>query len=221
MERLNLEEGKKNSARLGAYIVFCDESGFMLTPTIGRTWAPRGCTPWIRHHYCNDRLSVISGISVSPTRRQLGLFGMFFRDNISQEEVVAFLREVLRHLRGHVVALLDNGSIHKGAPLRDLCCSYPRLHVEYFPGDAPELNPDEGVWALLKKKLAHGRPDNLQELADRLQREFRYVCPIAAITPWMYPPLRASHFFAQIIAFFRLISINKSGNSSATHGVTL
>jgi hypothetical protein len=175
VERHDLEEGKKNSARLGAYLIFIDESGFMLTPTVRRTWAPVGCTPLIRHHYANARISVISGVSVSPTRRRLGLFGMFFWDNIAQEEVVAFLLEVLRHLRGHVIALLDNGSIHKGAPLRDLCRSYPRLHVEYFPGYAPELNPDEAVWALLKGKLANGRPDELDELAGRLQSEFRSV----------------------------------------------
>lgn len=175
MERDNLEEGKKNCARLGAYLIFCDESGFMLTPTVRRTWAPVGCTPLIRHHYANDRISVISGVSVSPTRERLGLFGMFFWDNIAQEEVVAFLREVLRHLRGHVIALFDNASIHKGAPIRDLCRRHPRLHLEYFPGYAPDLNPDETVWALLKGKLANGRPHDLDELVERLQSEFRNV----------------------------------------------
>ena len=100
---------------------------------------------------------------------------MFFWDNIAQEEVVAFLREVLRHLRGPVIALLDNGSIHKGAPLRDLCRRYPRLCIQYFPGYAPELNPDEAVWALLKGNLANGRPDNIQELTERLESEFRQL----------------------------------------------
>ena len=158
MEGHDLEEGKKNSARLGAHLIFIDESGFMLIPTVRRTWAPVGCTPLIRHHYANDRISVISGVSLSPTRERLGLFGMFFWDNIAQEEVVAFLREVLRHLRGHLIALLDNGSIHKGAPIGDLCRRYPRLHIEYFPGYAPELNPAEGVWILMKGKLANGGP---------------------------------------------------------------
>ena len=147
----------------------------MLTPTVRRTWAPVGCTPFIRHHYANDRISVISGISVSPNRKRLGLFGMFFWDNIAQEEVVAFLREVLRHLRGPVIALLDNGSIHKGVPLRDLCQRYARLHIQYFPGYAPDLNPDEAVWGLLKGKLANGRPDDLQELAEQLGSEFRQI----------------------------------------------
>jgi hypothetical protein len=31
--------------RRGAYLVFLDESGFMLTPTVCRTLAPRGKTP--------------------------------------------------------------------------------------------------------------------------------------------------------------------------------
>jgi transposase len=175
VERHNLEEGKKTSARLGAYLIFIDESGFMLTPTVRRTWAPVGCTPFIRHHYANGRISVIAGISVSPNRKRLGLFGMFFYDNIAQQEVVAFLREVLRHLPGHVIALLDNGSIHKGAPLRDLCRRCARLHIEYFPGYAPELNPEEGVWGLLKGKLANGRPDDLLELDEQLQMEFRHI----------------------------------------------
>jgi hypothetical protein len=175
VERHNLEEGKKKASRLGAYLIFIDESGFMLTPTVRRTWAPVGCTPIIRHHFTNDRISVIAGISVSPTRKRLGLFGIFFWDNIAQEEVVVFLREVLRHLRGHVIALLDNGSIHKGALIRDFCRRHPRLHVEYFPGYAPELNPEEGIWGLLKGKLSNGRPDDLQELAGQMQNEFRGI----------------------------------------------
>jgi hypothetical protein len=160
---------------LGAHLIFIDESGFMLTPTVRRTWAPVGCTPLIRHHFANDRISVISGISVSPTRKRLGLFGMFFWDNIAQEEVVTFMHEVLHHLRGHVIALLDNSNTHQGAPLRDLCRRFPRLHLEYFPPYAPELNPDEGVWGLLKGALANGCPGDIQDLAEQLQEEFRHL----------------------------------------------
>jgi putative transposase len=173
MERHRLGEDKKNSSWLGAYLIFIDESGFMLTPSVRKTWAPVGCTPLIRHHFSNDRISVISGISVSPTRKRLGLFGMFFWDNIAQEEVVAFLHEVLRHLRGHVIALMDNSNTHKGNLLQHLCQRFPRLHLEYFPAYAPDLNPDEAVWGLLKGKLGNGRPDDLQELAEQLQGEFR------------------------------------------------
>jgi transposase len=173
VESHQLEEDKKNSARLGAHLIFIDESGFMLTPSVRRTWAPVGQTPLLRHHFANDRISVISGISVSPERNRLGLYGMFFWDNIGQDEVAVFLREVLRHLRGHVFALLDNSNTHRGGPVRELCHRFPRLHLEYFPPYAPELNPDEGVWGILKAKLANGRPADTAKLACHLQREFR------------------------------------------------
>ena len=45
----------------------------------------------------------------------------------------------------------------------------------HFPAYAPDLNPDEGVWALLKGKLANGCPDDLQDLARQLQEEFRHL----------------------------------------------
>jgi len=64
----------KNAVRLGAHIVFGDESGFLLIPTLRKTWAPRGRTPVVRHRYRHDRLSVISGISTAPQRKRVGLY---------------------------------------------------------------------------------------------------------------------------------------------------
>jgi hypothetical protein len=37
-----------------------------------------------------------------------------------------------------------------GEPLAELQHQHPRLHIEHFPSYAPELNPDEGVWAQAK-----------------------------------------------------------------------
>jgi transposase len=145
-----------------------DESGFLLIPSVLKTWAPCGQTPLLRHRTHRDKVSVISGISVSPRRRRLGLYCDFSLRNITHEEVYAFFRQLLRHLRGHVIVLLDNGRIHTAAELRKRCRRHPRLHLEYFPGYAPELNPDEGVWTLTKRTLANGRPDTLDELFDHL-----------------------------------------------------
>lgn len=175
MEEQELEEDKKNAQRLVAHLIFIDESGFLLTPTVRKTWAPVGQTPLIRHRFRNDRISVISGLSVSPRRHRLGLYGMFSYDNIRQADVCLFLRQVLRHLHGQVIALLDNSNTHRGEPIRQMCRRLPRLHVEYFPPYAPEINPDEGVWGLLKGRLANGRPDDIDVLADDLRREFRGI----------------------------------------------
>ena len=142
----------------------------MLIPNVVKTWAPVGETPVITHAYKRDKISLISGVSVSPQQQRLGLYYLLFYDNMGQEEVVLFLRELLRHLRGQVVVLLDNSTIHKGDPIEELRRQYPRLHIEYFPSYAPELNPDEGVWCQAKGSLANGCSKDLEELTEDVMR---------------------------------------------------
>ena len=57
--------------------------------------------------------------------------------------------------------------------MRSFLSRHPRLHLEAFPPYAPELNPDEGVWNHCKHHLANGRPDDLDELARDVSRQFR------------------------------------------------
>ena len=121
-----MARSKKNAARLGAHLVFADESGFLLAPLVAKTWAPRGCTPILRHRRGHrDKISVISGISMSPQQHRLGLYYLLFYDNIAQEEVCVFLRELLRHLRGPVIVLLDNSPPTRGSRYRNSCANIP------------------------------------------------------------------------------------------------
>jgi len=161
---------------MGAHIVFADESGFQLIPNVVRTWAPQGQTPIHRHHQGKrEKISVISGISVSPKRHHLSLYYLLFFDNIGQQEVCKFLQEVLRHLRGPVIVLLDNSFTHQGKPLQDLLDRHPRLSLEHFPSYAPELNPDEGVWSLSKRELANSCPDDVVELMEDVMRSINSI----------------------------------------------
>ena len=182
METVSLDHDKKNAQRLNAHIAFADESGFLLIPNVRRTWAPRGQTPIVRHRYKRDKISAISAVTVSPARHRVGLYMHLHPDeNITSVEVVVFLRALLRHLRGHVIVLLDGGSIHKGPEVRELLARCPRLHLEWFPGYAPEVNPDELVWAHFKAELANGHPDNLDELMTTLCRITEDVCKRPAL----------------------------------------
>jgi putative transposase len=176
VEEEGLAAGKKNAARLGAHIVFADESGFLLIPTVVRTWAPQGKTPIHRHRQGRrDKVSVISGISVSPKRHRLGLYYLLFYENIAQDEVCVFLRVLLRHLRGPIIALLDNSTTHQGEPLQKLRRQHPRLKIEHFPAYAPDLNPDEGVWSLAKNELANSCPKDVDELMEDVVRSINHI----------------------------------------------
>jgi len=167
---------KKGAEELGAYLVFIDESGFLLIPAVRRTWAPRGQTPICRHRLKRDKVSTISAVTVSPRRQRLGLyFRCLANANFDHVAVADFLRHLLRHLRGHVVVIWDNGPCHRGAAMRTLLGRCRRLHVEPLPPYAPELNPDEGIWNQTRTALANGRPDEPRELAEALHETLMEV----------------------------------------------
>lgn len=177
METIRLASCKKNAARLAAHLVFIDESGFLLIPSVRKTWSPIGQTPIFHHRYRHDRISAVSGIAVSPKRFRCTLYCQLYEDNIQGEEVAVFLRHLLRQIPGHLIVLLDNGTTHRGDAVEELLSRTSRLHLEPFPPYAPELNPDEGVWNHLKKTLANGRPDTQTELMDVLSDE---ICKLSS-----------------------------------------
>lgn len=164
-----MAEDKKNAKDLGAHLVFIDESGFLLIPSVRRTWGLRGQTPIHRHHYKREKVSVISALTVSQKRRRIGLYFRCLADaNFDNVEVAGFLRHLLQHLRGFVIVIWDNGRCHKGEAMRAFLRRCKRIRLEALPPYAPELNPDEGVWNQTRTALANGRPDNPQELSETL-----------------------------------------------------
>jgi hypothetical protein len=133
METIGWAAGKKNATRLAAHLVFIDESGFLLIPPVHKTWSPVGETPVVLHRYCQDRISAISGIAVSLKRFPCTLYGQLYEDNIQGQEVVAFLGQLLKQIRGHLLIFLDNGQIHRADPIQELLAHTSRLHRVPFP----------------------------------------------------------------------------------------
>lgn len=127
----------------------------------------------MRHRYRHDRLSVCSGVAVSPKRRRVALYLRCRPRNLSGLDIRALLQHLLRHLRGPVDVLWDRGPIHRRREVRAFLARHPRLHVHDFPAYAPELNPAEYVWAQADAQLANGAPDDLRELRDRLEGAIR------------------------------------------------
>jgi len=138
----------------------------MLIPPVQRTWAPVGRTPVLRHSYRRERLSVIGGLSMSPVRHRLGLYFQIYPWNVTAVEMVQYFTELLRHLRGPVVALLDGGSIHRDRKVVEYCRLHRRLHLERFPAYAPELNPEEYVWTQTKRKVSNTCPESRDDLLE-------------------------------------------------------
>jgi len=101
-----------------------------------------------------DKVSTIAAITVAPRRRRVGLYWRTDPAHyVDAAGVVAFLRDLLRHIRGGVIVVWDGGSNHKGPAIRELCGRFPRLHLERLPAYAPDHNPVEWVWGHLKYGL--------------------------------------------------------------------
>jgi transposase len=167
-----LEAHQKKASVCQGTLVFIDETGVFLTPFVHRTWAPRAQTPILksrtRHH---RHVSVIGAVTISPQRRRLGWYLNFHADqSIRQEQVIRFLRDLLRHVRGRLFLIWDRLNAHRGKQVRSFIAKHSRLHVEFLPAYAPELNPNEYGWSYLKcHSLANYCPDDVAELKDAVQ----------------------------------------------------
>jgi len=145
-----------------------DESAFYLLPGVVRTFAPRGQAPVLRLPLTRDHLSAISGIT-RDGRLLLRVQARAFKS----PDVVAFLRQLLRCLRGKPLVVWDGAPIHRAHPIKDFLAAgaAKRLRLEQLPGYAPELNPDEGIWHYLKHvELRNVRCQDLEHLDDELRR---------------------------------------------------
>src|SRR5260370_25993566 len=135
-----------------AHLVFLDESGFMLNPTVCRTFSPKGQKPVIKVGEPHARISVIGAISLSPIRKHLGVFHQLLPDNVNfrADSIVGFLREVSRHLSGPITFVCTACPIHCTKLMRAFLERHTSVEIEEFPPYAPEVNPVDKIWAYLK-----------------------------------------------------------------------
>jgi transposase len=145
-----------------------DQSGFYLLPCVVRTYAPVGKTPVLQEELSRDHLSVISAISLEGK-----LYMMEQERSFKGEDVVRFLRHLMRQVSGKLLIIWDGSPIHRAQAVKEFLASGAslRLKLEQLPGYAPDLNPDEGIWKHLKcVELKNLCCQSLSELKVELRR---------------------------------------------------
>jgi transposase len=155
-----------------AHIALLDESGFMLSPIVRRTFAPCGQTPILDCSDRRDRISVISAITLSPRAQRVGLHFMLLGDNenFHGEEVVLFLQQLKGEVGGPWTIVWDRNKIHsKAKVVKAWLAKHPEVVVEDFPAYAPTTNPDEDVWSWTKYgQLCNFAPSDVTELRQHI-----------------------------------------------------
>jgi transposase len=158
---------KKRAEKEARTIIFIDESGFYLSPTMAKTWSPAGKTPVVHAPSGHEHLSVIGGLTL-----QGSLYMQIHASSIGAHGAVLFLRHLLFHIPDRMLVLWDRSKIHKSRELEEFRCmdTVGRMAIEHFPPYAPEVDPQEYVWHQLKHvDLRNLSSFSLDELWVRLQ----------------------------------------------------
>ncbi|OYQ09307.1 IS630 family transposase [Ralstonia solanacearum K60] len=155
---------------VGATIYFADESGIRSDYHTGTTWAPRGQTPVVGVTGRRFSLNMIS--AVSPR----GEFRFMVHDgSVNATVFVEFLKRLMIGATKPVFVVVDGHPVHKSKPVRTYVESQQgRLKLFYLPPYSPHLNPDEQVWAHVKrhvsKRLVQGKNEMKKLALSALRR---------------------------------------------------
>lgn len=148
-----------------------DESGLSLIPLMGRTWAPRGCTPTIKHNAHWEKLSAIGSMTLDGSTH--------FRvhdGSIRSEQIIEYLKQLLRYnKRRHTVLLWDGSRTHTSNATKEFLQEHAdRMTAYRLPPYSPRFNPVELLWAEVKWGRLRGYcPKSKGELKRRLYRCLR------------------------------------------------
>jgi len=165
--------------RRDAHLIFLDEAGFMLTPTVRRTLAPRGKTPIVKAFQRHDRISTISCVTLSPDKEVPELYFAMLPAglNVTAEDIVAFLKQLKEELPGPGTVVWERHNIHSRARLVQAWLAGQKdVVLEDRPSYAAALNRDEMVWSWLKYgRLANLTPHDVRQLRDHLLTELEWA----------------------------------------------
>jgi hypothetical protein len=137
----------RQAGRERRVLVFVDESGFYLLPSVVRSYSPQGQPPVIRLKLTRDHLSVMAGMTpggkIYTLARQEALTGL---------HSVEFLLHLQRVAGRRLMVIWDGSPIHRRQEVtRFVAGTEGTIRLEALPGYAPDLNPwDEGGWHYLK-----------------------------------------------------------------------
>ncbi|GGP96667.1 hypothetical protein GCM10010278_87210 [Streptomyces melanogenes] len=179
--------GGSIAAALGAFIVFEDEAGFSMTPPTSRTWSKRGHTPVVRVRGRSQRRFSIAALACyKPGERSRLIFRpkrhidhkRGGRRSFTWTDYRDLLTAAHQQLGAPLVLVWDNLNVHLDARLRAFIDTHDWITSFQLPPYAPDLNPVEGIWSLIRRSgqcnTAFTSPDHLMRLLRRRLRELQY-----------------------------------------------
>lgn len=178
MDTDGVAETPKKGAWLNATFCFYDESGYSERPVVRRTWGTRGETPIVRSTGSWNNISATGILATDAQMRRVRAFCALKRGSVKKEDTLLTLRHLARHVQGRIALFWDGLAQHRAQIVKVFLAKQRKrfVMVERFPAYAPELNPQEYVWASSKTKdLAGYVPETTDELLRRARKSIRRI----------------------------------------------
>lgn len=165
----------KRARKLGATIVFADESGLDSRCVYGRTWGRKGETPVVRVSNAKYRFSMLAAIGADGS-----LHYRLHEGSVTGAVFLKFLEQVTREREGKVIVVADNVSIHKSKLVMGWMAEHEaECEIEFQPTYAPEVNPVELLWAWVKREASQ----RTSKTKAALKRNLEAVLEIMKASP--------------------------------------
>jgi hypothetical protein len=130
------------------------------------------------------RVSVAGMVCYRPGERSRLIYRLHRYRRRKDERVSFALAEYKRMLQaahqqlpgGKIVLVWDNLGIHHSKAMGEFIDAHSDwLTVFHLPAYAPELNPAEGVWSLLKRSMANFLAPDLDHLAGMVKHRLKVI----------------------------------------------
>lgn len=158
--------------KLGADILFEDESGIGAITRSGRTWGGVNSTPKVLSNDLRGGFNALSAISSN------GDFYYKVEDgHIASDQYIQFLDDIrLSHPRP-IVLVVDKASFHKSKKVRAFVGAHRKeIRVFFLPRHAPNMNPDEQVWNEIKhRRIEREAIYTKDHLKERLMESLEWL----------------------------------------------
>ena len=163
---------RRKARRQGASIFFLDEAGFDSEPRLGRTYGLKGQTPVVTTTGQRQKVNVISAVTASGA-----FWCQIYTERLNAQLFVQFVRQFMHGRSGQVYLVVDGHPAHKANIVKNLVKEMQgKLGLYFLPPYAPDLNPDEFVWAHMKTNGLSKKPLRKNEsLKERVEGDLAAI----------------------------------------------
>jgi transposase len=166
MENPTIRSLKKKALEEDYELYFHDESTLQLCANVVKTYSPKGETPLLT---LQDTKGYQYACLASSINSEGKMFFQIRETSFKGDGIIEYLKELLATTRRKILLIWDNATWHKSQKVKDFLNTElgQRLWVANTPPYSPEFNPDELVWANLKRvQIPNRTAKNLKELKE-------------------------------------------------------